>query len=184
MKSIRIALIALICFVFSCSKDDPEPTSAVTINIDSTTDADGCDSSNGNIVVSATGGDGNFTYSIDNNNFQSSNTFNNLAPGDYEITAKDGEGKTATAEAKILSGVSLSNAIIPIINANCAVSNCHDGSQSIPNFTVKSNIISRAGNIRSLTGSKTMPPPSSGRSLTDSEIALIDCWVNDGAADN
>ena len=44
--------------------------------------------SDGVIIVNATGADGNFEYSIDNGPFGSSNTFSNLAPGNYTIAVR------------------------------------------------------------------------------------------------
>jgi len=45
-----------------------------------------CGNNNGTIVVTgATGGDGTYFYSLDGTNYQTSNTFSNLAPGDYDV---------------------------------------------------------------------------------------------------
>ena len=51
----------------------------------------GCDETNGILIVSATGGDENFLYSIDGGEFQSSNQFG-LPPGEYTLTTVDGSG--------------------------------------------------------------------------------------------
>ncbi|WP_180336346.1 T9SS type B sorting domain-containing protein [Pontibacter ramchanderi] len=54
-----------------------------------------CGASNGRIVVTGvTAGTGTYTYSKDGTNFQSSNTFSNLAPGNHTITVKDANGCT------------------------------------------------------------------------------------------
>ena len=53
-----------------------------------TTDA-GCASMNGEIVATATGGAGNFTYSIDGFNYDLSNKFTDLAQNSYTVFAKD-----------------------------------------------------------------------------------------------
>lgn len=45
---------------------------------------------NGSVKLSATGGEGQYIYSLDSVNFQSDNTFNNLAAGTYTATVKDG----------------------------------------------------------------------------------------------
>ncbi|MEO7044676.1 MAG: hypothetical protein ABI091_05165, partial [Ferruginibacter sp.] len=55
-----------------------------------------CSNQNGVIIVTATGGVLPYTYSLDGNNFQYSNTFSSLAPGPYSITVKDYEGLIAT----------------------------------------------------------------------------------------
>ncbi len=45
--------------------------------------------SNGAVVVNATGGIAPYTYSIDGGQFQASNTFNNISGGNHTITIKD-----------------------------------------------------------------------------------------------
>ena len=60
------------------------------------------DNSDGSVtVVSVTGGMQPYTYSIDGQNFQESPIFNGLAPGTYNITAKDMEGCTISSTATI-----------------------------------------------------------------------------------
>lgn len=55
-----------------------------------------CAAANGSITVAVSQGYSPYTYSIDGINFQSSNTFNGLTPGNYTITAKDVYGQLAT----------------------------------------------------------------------------------------
>jgi len=170
----------------ACSDDDPAPMmNTLDVSITSTSDAE-CGESTGSIMASATGASGSVSFAIDGNNFQNSGTFDNLPPGEYVVTAKDQEGNTGVSDPMmVLSGVSFSTAIQPIIDANCAVSGCHDGSRSdIPNWSIKNNVLSNASKIKSRTTAKTMPPPNSGRSITDEQISLIACWVDDGAPDN
>ena len=57
--------------------------------------------SNGALTVMGQGGSGNFTYSIDGTNFQSSNLFSNLPAGNYVVTMSDGTTCTTTASATI-----------------------------------------------------------------------------------
>jgi len=60
-----------------------------------TTNASCNGGNDGMIVVTATGGNNTYTYSIDGTNFQSSNQFN-VAPGNYTVTVKDNLGCTTT----------------------------------------------------------------------------------------
>lgn len=60
-----------------------------------TTNASCNGGNDGTIVVTATGGNNSYTYSIDGTNFQSSNQFN-VAPGNYTVTVKDNLGCTTT----------------------------------------------------------------------------------------
>ena len=80
--------------------------------------------------------------------------------------------------------ISLTTDVLPIIQADCAVPGCHVAGGQSPNFEVRANIINRADRIRERTSNGTMPPSSSGRSLTGSEIEAIRCWVAQGALDN
>jgi uncharacterized membrane protein len=94
----------------------------------------------------------------------------------------DSDGCTDTGNFEILSGVSLDAEIMPIIEANCAVTGCHGNIQS-PILSSKTAVIGSANNIQSRTSAGTMPP--AGRDdLTQSEIDLIACWVEDGAPNN
>ena len=55
----------------------------------------------GSISVDATGGNGDFEYSIDGTNFQSSATLTALPAGDYTITIVDPRGCTETINASV-----------------------------------------------------------------------------------
>jgi len=152
---------------------------AITINSAITTDS-GCGTSNASITVSASGGSGALTYKLGSGSAQSSNVFTNVASGSYVITVSDGTCSAQRTEV-VKAGTSLTNAVMPIIQANCAVSGCHNGSQS-PNLSTSANVISFASSIRSRTQAGTMPPPS--RSITTEQKATIACWVDDGAPNN
>jgi len=79
------------------------------------------------------------------------------------------------------SGVSFSASISPIISTNCALPQCHGGSPFLPDFREFSIIQSKAAKIRTRTQNRSMPQIGS---LTQQEIDLIACWVDDGALDN
>ncbi len=56
----------------------------------------------GTILINISGGTGSLLYSIDGGiNFQSSNTFNNLPPGNYPIVVQDANGCTFTTTASV-----------------------------------------------------------------------------------
>ncbi len=142
----------------------------------------GCTTSNGEVKISAVGGTETYQYSIDDREFTSSNTFTGLEAGTHTYIVKDAEGCNDDGTFEILSGTSLESEVMPIIEVNCAVTGCHGSSQS-PLLNTKEQIMANAERINSRTSSGSMPPPER-EDLTQREIDLITCWVEDGAANN
>ena len=137
----------------------------------------------GTITVTASGGDGAYQYTLDGGAQQASNVFENVEAGPHEVTVVDGEGCEAAMEVQVSSGVSLADDIMPLLQTQCTFSGCHNGDNgSDRNWTVKSNVIARAQDIKDRTGNGSMP--RSPGVLTQDEIDLIACWVDDGAKDN
>lgn len=67
-----------------------------------TTDAT-CGQLNGEINVAATGGDGNYQYSIDNGaTFQAGNVFAGISSGTYDVVVEDGNGCSHTQQVSII----------------------------------------------------------------------------------
>lgn len=60
-----------------------------------------CMQNNGSLTVTAANGTAPYTYSIDGINYQASNVFNNLAPGNYYITAMDATGVKSSVPANV-----------------------------------------------------------------------------------
>ena len=141
----------------------------------------GCLTSDGTIMVNATGQTGNVQFKLNNGSFQSGSLFEDLTTGEYQVTALDDSGCEIITDVRVHSGISYSTSVLPIIQANCAVSSCHDGGNSLPNWNVFANVRNNAGNIRSRTQNGSMPPIGS---LTAEEITMIACWVDDGALNN
>ncbi len=155
-----------------------ENNEGVTASASST--SSGCGQSAGTISVTATNGDEPYSYSLDNGQAQSGLTFNGLGQGSYEIRVVDANGCDFTFETQVLSGVSFTQSISPIITNSCALASCHGGTQ-FPDFRVFNNIRNNAQNIKTRTQNKSMPLTGS---LTNEQIDLIACWVDDGAPDN
>jgi hypothetical protein len=142
-----------------------------------------CGVASGSISISQTDGVLPIRYQLEQGAEQESNIFDNLTPGSYNIVARDANGCEASIDnITISSGVSLSQDIQLIINTNCAVTGCHNNAQS-PNLNTLQSIIDNANRVRSRTSSGTMPP-SGRQDLTQTEIDLIACWVEDGALNN
>lgn len=155
--------------------------SDLELSVTSVTTA-GCNTSDGQVVLSATGGDGSYQYQEGDGSLESSNTFAGLAAGSYQFTVVDGKGCSATVSAEVITGVSLVDDVMPIITDNCAVSGCHGNSRS-PLLNTKEQIIASASRIKARTGAGTMPP-AGRQDLTQAQIDLIACWVDEGAQDN
>ena len=81
-------------------------------------------------------------------------------------------------------GTSFSQTIAPIINSNCAVSGCHVNGQQLPTLETYAQTSSNANKIKNRTSNGTMPPPTSGLTLSLEEIEAIACWVDSGSPDN
>jgi hypothetical protein len=145
----------------------------------SSTDA-GCNTSNGALTVTATGGIAPFQFRIGGGTFSTNNTFSGLSPGNYELVAKDASGCEVTQTVRIRSGVSFAASISPIIEANCAINDCHNGNQ-FPDFRQFKNIHDNAAQVKIMTGDRSMPEDGT---LTQAQINMIACWVDDGALAN
>ena len=142
----------------------------------------GCGESNGGITLSASGGQGSYQYRISGQDFATDNTFTGLAQGVYDLTVRDELDCTFTLEVQVESGIAF-NTIETIIEANCAQSNCHGGSQT-PDFRNANNIRENAASIRRRAVEvKDMPPASSGRTVEQSDLDQIKCWADDVAPD-
>ncbi|MFY0686818.1 MAG: hypothetical protein JXQ90_06615 [Cyclobacteriaceae bacterium] len=158
-------------------------TSEVTFQSDEaigvTLSVSGCGNDDGEISVDASGGNGEYQYGLNGDEFGSSSTFQSLASGEYFVTVRDGNGcETKSSTVKI--GVSLDADIVPIIELNCAKSGCHLNNQS-PLMDTKDAMIAAASKIQNRTTAGTMPPSGP---LDQHDIELISDWVDCGAPDN
>lgn len=75
---------------------EPAALTASSVNTNATCNG-GLD---GKILITAGGGNSNYTYSIDGTNFQAANLFN-VAPGTYTVTVKDNLGCTTSFPAVV-----------------------------------------------------------------------------------
>ncbi|MEQ8552523.1 MAG: hypothetical protein RIC53_07705 [Cyclobacteriaceae bacterium] len=157
---------------------------SVVVEVSETTLA-GCGEGNGSVTLSASGGEGDYSYSIDDGEFDMNPTFSGLSSGVHTYSVKDSEGCIDDGTVTLLAGTSLESEIMPIIENNCATSSsCHaNGASGRPIFESKNVVISRASNIQNRTSNKSMPPAGSPQ-LSQDQINLITCWAEDGALDN
>lgn len=66
---------------------------------------------NGSFAVSATGGNGNYSYSVNGVNFFPSGNFNSLTEGSYNITVKDGNNCTGTTSVTLTEPAMITSTI-------------------------------------------------------------------------
>ncbi|MBX2916953.1 MAG: hypothetical protein KF856_16910 [Cyclobacteriaceae bacterium] len=145
-----------------------------------------CLSPNGSITANVTGGTPPYEYKIGSESFVSSNIFGQLKAGNYTITVQDAAGCSIFINDIVTSntGVSFQTQINTILQTRCSLSGCHNGDNGANrNWTIFTNVQSNAANIKSRTGSRSMPP-AGAQQLTQDQIDLIACWVDSGAQNN
>lgn len=103
------------------------------------------DSNTGSLTVTASGGNGNYTYQLDQNTFQSANEFSALKAGTYSVAVKDGNGCEGKASNLIIQqpeNLKVSATATPV--------NCRPGSA-----TISVSSTGGTGVVRYQTGSAT-----------------------------
>ena len=168
-----------------------DPCAGITVVVSLTLTAADAGSSNGSITATATGGSA-FTFSLNNGTFQASGVFNNLAPGKYTIKAKNANGcigsagNTVIAKDATCAGKApgpLFTAVKTIINTNCAVTGCHNGTQS-PDYRVDCTIVDYADLIKlravDQTGTADQMPQLPRMPLVQADRDKITAWITAG----
>jgi SprB repeat len=161
---------------------------AANSNLDATSSVqehNQCGNPNGSVTVNASGGSSPYQYQIEGGGFGATNTFSGLKYGQHTVIVKD-----ASDCQKIVSvvvprgnfGISYAKDVEPIFDTKCNLDGCHDSSTGSRNWTVFSNVKKQAGSIKVRTANRSMP--IGGLTLTQQQIDIIGCWVDDGAANN
>jgi hypothetical protein len=161
--------------------------SGVTINISPTvTGVTPCVSASGSISVSASGGTGPYSYSLNSTTqFQSSNLFANLNQGTYTIGVRDANGCTST-QGSVTLGQRLAGplftAVKAIVVAKCV--SCHgaSGGNGGVNLDGDCNIVSAKNSIkaRAVDATSNIMPPAPQSPLSAIEKQAITSWINAG----
>src|ERR687898_123261 len=143
-----------------------------------------CLSGNGSVSIDVVDTNPPYTFRLGNGNLTSDNFFSGLKTGSHIVTVQDNSNCTVTLSITIpqgTTGTSWSDDIKPIMETNCAISGCHNGVSRSNDFRQYSSAKSHAKNIKSKTQDRSMPFDGS---LTQNQIDLIACWVDDGALQN
>lgn len=108
------------CIVTASAVTLQSKTSTLALSLTSKKSSS-CAGSDGSLTVSATGGAGSYTYSLNGVNYQSSNTFNNLASGTYSVRVKDAKGCIVSLNGVVISQSStLALSLSSKANPSCA----------------------------------------------------------------
>ncbi len=184
------SLVLFLLLLTGCSKDGnntpTDPCSGVTITVSGTTTNPAAGASNGSINAMATGANG-FTYSLNNGAFQGSGLFNNLAAGNYTVTAKSAAGCTGSASFTLTTVTPCSGtpgplftAVKSLVQTNCV--SCHNATNASGgvNLSTDCAIVSAKDriNARAVQGTPS-PMPTSGL-LPATERQKITNWINAG----
>jgi|JI10StandDraft_1071094.scaffolds.fasta_scaffold04099_3 hypothetical protein len=125
-------LISFLVYAGCSGNDEPKPvdcnTTDLAISLTSKSDPASCNTSNGSIVVSATGGAAPYQFKLNSGTFAAANTFNNLGAGSFTIIVKDGNDCE-----KSLAAVVLTAPTSPVAGASTIAhhTNCLDANGSI-----------------------------------------------------
>jgi hypothetical protein len=144
-----------------------------------------CATHNGSVTVTASGGQSPYKFQLDALGFGTTNVFSNLKSGQYSVIVKD-----ATDCQKVISvtiprnstGISFASNIKPLLLENCTSPGCHGTNSGNGDWTNYTKVKEKAALIKTRTGNKSMP--IGGETLTEQEINMIACWVDDGAPNN
>tara|TARA_Y100000385_G_C13106716_1_gene648374 strand:- start:1942 stop:7179 length:5238 start_codon:yes stop_codon:yes gene_type:complete len=88
--------------VTTCSEVEIIASGNLVCEIENTTPSTCSNESGGSVTITTENGDAPYEYSIDGENFQTSNVIEGLGEGNYTITSRDANGCTTTCEVTIV----------------------------------------------------------------------------------
>ncbi len=162
----------------------PNPCAGVTITVSNVVVGNTpCQTNNGSITATASGGFGPYTYSLNNGSYQASSLFANLGAGTYTVQARDANSCNGSSGNTVLSNRPagpLFNDVKAVLQANCV--SCHNNTQQEGgmNWMVDCNIVANKDRIkaRAVDATPSSMPPTGLLPL--SERQKITNWINAG----
>lgn len=128
MKNLSTTLLLLLLLLSCTNRDVPRvvdcAVSDLALLAGTTTAPTGCNSTDGAIIVTATGGKQPYTYSINGGAFQTTNSFTGLGSGDYSIAVKDADLCERTLSVKLPAvNSTLNGSATSVSNSGCTAPN-------------------------------------------------------------
>lgn len=143
-----------------------------------------CLGGNGAVTIEVTSNNPPYYFKEEGGEFTTDNHFTGLTRGNHTFSVKDQNECTVTLTVTVPqgnTGTSWENDILPIMEKNCAISGCHNGVSRSNNFREYASTKTHAKAIKTKTQDRSMPFDGA---LTQNQIDLIACWVDDGAPKN
>lgn len=143
-----------------------------------------CFSNNGSVEIHVIGGNPPYSYQLNSGAPSAIESFADLGDGIHHLIVRDDLGCSFEMSFEIPRGgtfTSWINDIKPIIDSACAKSGCHAHGSGRAEFTSYEKVRPYANQIKIRTQNRSMPFDGS---LSDEQILLIACWVDDGAHEN
>lgn len=141
-----------------------------------------CEANTAIVTISASGGTAPYTHSINGINFQSSTVFNNVATGNYTVTAKDANGCTGSAVVAVLNQAAgpQFTTVRQLIQANCE--SCHNNTVANGgmNLSTDCSIVNNKDRIKARAVDGNPTPMPQGGLLPANERQKITDWINGG----
>jgi hypothetical protein len=193
MNRTILPVLFTVIFFCSCGKSDspvtpaPNPCAGLNYTVEYfKTEAIGT-SNNGTIIINSPVGD-TVTYKLGTGAYQTSNSFSNLAPGNYVITIKNHKNCTDTAQITILNyGPKYAQVKMLIAGSNgiggyCGPCHLNGGMDGNKNFDTDASIIASWDRIkaRAVDNNPTQMPALPNFPLSTADKQKITDWVNAG----
>lgn len=143
-----------------------------------------CFDDNGKITITVVEGKRPYVFNVDNGMFSDDSVFTGLSDGIHLVKARDVEGCEVDLQLSVPRGktsVSWTTDIKPLFTVYCATTGCHNGISRTNDFRKIKSAQKFASDIKILTQLRKMPFEGS---LTQQQIDMIACWVDDGAPEN